>query len=65
MVRRAGIETCERDRVAPTDSGLGFLASQFEGFAVLDHARFRVLAHPADDCRGSRDALHVRLSRLF
>src|SRR5215211_5177576 len=63
MVRRAGVETSKRDRVASADPGLGFLASQFRGFAVLYHTRIRTRAHPTYHRGVGRDALHVRLAR--
>jgi hypothetical protein len=63
MVRRAGVETRERDCVAPADPCLGFLASQFGGFAVLHHTSIRTRAHPTYHRGVGCDALHVRLAR--
>src|SRR5829696_6821397 len=60
MVRRAGVEIREHDRVAPVKLGVELDTSQLWGLSVLHGAHVRLVARPGNDRRRHRDVLHVR-----
>lgn len=62
VIRRAGVEAVESDRVSPADPRLDPFASVPRGFAVLHETHARLLAHPGDHRRGRGDVLYVRVA---